>query len=171
MTGIRKAFGPVVALDGVDFTVGARQVHGLLGGNGAGKTTLMNVLYGLYAPDGGRVARSDGGRVARARNERARIETTQTRVDSAVIGSRYAGHDLVPRSCGYSTYVIHGSPLVTSRPPWSLSAVAADELLLVGQLAAVVDQETAHAGELVLLLRLDLDRELLVRQVGTGQLE
>jgi simple sugar transport system ATP-binding protein len=55
MTGIRKAFGPVVALDGVDFTVGARQVHGLLGGNGAGKTTLMNVLYGLYAPDGGSI--------------------------------------------------------------------------------------------------------------------
>ncbi len=55
MTGIRKRFGPVVALDGVDFTVGARQMHGLLGGNGAGKTTLMNVLYGLYTPDGGEV--------------------------------------------------------------------------------------------------------------------
>lgn len=55
MSGIRKTFGPVVALDGVDFTVAPRQVHGLLGGNGAGKTTLMNVLYGLYAPDAGAV--------------------------------------------------------------------------------------------------------------------
>ena len=55
MSGIRKSFGPVVALDGVDFTVGARQVHGLLGGNGAGKTTLMNVLYGLYAADAGSI--------------------------------------------------------------------------------------------------------------------
>lgn len=55
MSGIRKTFGPVVALDGVDFTVAPRQVHGLLGGNGAGKTTLMNVLYGLYAPDAGSV--------------------------------------------------------------------------------------------------------------------
>ena len=55
MSGIRKTFGPVVALDGVDFTVAPRQVHGLLGGNGAGKTTLMNVLYGLYAPDAGTV--------------------------------------------------------------------------------------------------------------------
>ena len=55
MCGIRKAFGPVVALDGVDFAVAPRQVHGLLGGNGAGKTTLMNVLYGLYSADAGSV--------------------------------------------------------------------------------------------------------------------
>lgn len=55
MKGIRKTFGPVVALDGVDFTVAPRQVHGLLGGNGAGKTTLMNVLYGLYEPDAGSI--------------------------------------------------------------------------------------------------------------------
>ncbi|KRE42724.1 ABC transporter ATP-binding protein [Knoellia sp. Soil729] len=55
MSGIRKTFGPVVALDGVDFTVANREIHGLLGGNGAGKTTLMNVLYGLYAPDAGTV--------------------------------------------------------------------------------------------------------------------
>jgi simple sugar transport system ATP-binding protein len=55
MQGIRKSFGPVVARDGVDFSVEPRQVHGLLGGNGAGKTTLMNVLYGLYEPDAGRI--------------------------------------------------------------------------------------------------------------------
>jgi ABC-type uncharacterized transport system ATPase subunit len=55
MRDIRKTFGPVVALDGVDLDVGVREVHGLLGGNGAGKTTLMNVLYGLYRPESGTV--------------------------------------------------------------------------------------------------------------------
>lgn len=55
MQGIEKAFGPVRALTGVDLDVAPRQVHGLLGGNGAGKTTLMNVLYGLYRADGGRI--------------------------------------------------------------------------------------------------------------------
>ena len=43
--------------------------------------------------------------------------------------------------------------------------------LLVGQLAAVVHEEAAHAGELVVLTGLDLDGQLLVGQVGTGQLE
>lgn len=55
MEGVRKVFGPVVALDGADFMLGSREIHGLLGGNGAGKTTLMNVLYGLYRPDAGRI--------------------------------------------------------------------------------------------------------------------
>lgn len=55
MAGIEKSFGPVRALRGVDLDVEARQVHGLLGGNGAGKTTLMNVLYGLYTADAGRI--------------------------------------------------------------------------------------------------------------------
>jgi simple sugar transport system ATP-binding protein len=56
MSGIRKAFGPVQALDGVDLQVQEQEILGLLGGNGAGKTTLMNVLYGLYRPDEGHIA-------------------------------------------------------------------------------------------------------------------
>ena len=71
MRGIRKVFGPVVALDGVDFEVGASEVHGLLGGNGAGKTTLMNVLYGLYRPDAGTVRL--GGEEMVVRNPRDAI--------------------------------------------------------------------------------------------------
>lgn len=55
LRGVRKAFGPVVALDGAEFQLREREIHGLLGGNGAGKTTLMNVLYGLYRPDAGEI--------------------------------------------------------------------------------------------------------------------
>jgi ABC-2 type transport system ATP-binding protein len=49
-----KRFGPVVALDGVDFQVPARTVFGLLGPNGAGKTTAIRILTTILRPDSGR---------------------------------------------------------------------------------------------------------------------
>ncbi len=59
MEGISKAYGGVVALNGVDFSVEAGSVHALLGENGAGKSTLMKVLGGAVKPDHG-VVRIDG---------------------------------------------------------------------------------------------------------------
>ncbi|MGW9022940.1 ABC transporter ATP-binding protein [Streptomyces sp. NPDC055722] len=53
--GITKAFGDVVALDGVDLDVTQGQIHGLVGPNGAGKTTLLGLLLGLAVADSGRL--------------------------------------------------------------------------------------------------------------------
>jgi len=53
LVGVRKRFGAVEALDGVDFRCDAGSIHALLGENGAGKSTLMQVVAGLYVPDAG----------------------------------------------------------------------------------------------------------------------
>jgi ABC-2 type transport system ATP-binding protein len=53
VTGLRKRFGPAVALDGMSFSVAPGQVTGFIGPNGAGKSTTMRVILGLDAPDAG----------------------------------------------------------------------------------------------------------------------
>jgi ABC-2 type transport system ATP-binding protein len=53
--GIRKAYGDVVAVDGVSFDVEQGEVFGLLGPNGAGKSTTMQMLTGNLAPGAGRI--------------------------------------------------------------------------------------------------------------------
>ncbi|RJQ91216.1 ABC transporter ATP-binding protein [Amycolatopsis panacis] len=55
VTGLRKAFGRVQALDGLDLQVPAGEVHGFLGPNGAGKSTTVRVLLGLLRADAGEV--------------------------------------------------------------------------------------------------------------------
>lgn len=59
MRGIKKRFGGVHALQGVDFDLAAGEVHVLLGENGAGKSTLMSILSGSVRPDEGKISLDD----------------------------------------------------------------------------------------------------------------
>src|SRR5512146_95558 len=52
---LRKFYGDVRAVDGVDLSVAPGECFGLLGPNGAGKTTTIEICEGLLAPDSGRV--------------------------------------------------------------------------------------------------------------------
>jgi ABC-2 type transport system ATP-binding protein len=54
VTGVRKRYGPAVALDGMTFTVRPGRVTGFVGPNGAGKSTTMRVILGLDSADEGR---------------------------------------------------------------------------------------------------------------------
>ncbi|MFN3283189.1 MAG: ATP-binding cassette domain-containing protein [Pseudothermotoga sp.] len=55
MKKIKKSFGKVQALRGVDFHVSRNEIVGLLGDNGAGKSTLIKILVGYYQPDDGEI--------------------------------------------------------------------------------------------------------------------
>jgi ribose transport system ATP-binding protein len=55
MKGVRKAFGPTVAVNDVSFAIKPGSVHALLGENGAGKSTIVKLLCGLLQPDTGTI--------------------------------------------------------------------------------------------------------------------
>src|ERR1700743_611903 len=64
VSNLVKRFGGFHALDGLSFHVVPGEILGLVGPNGSGKTTAINVISGLYAPDGGEIvfdAASIGG--------------------------------------------------------------------------------------------------------------
>ena len=55
VTELRKAYGDTVAVDGISFDVGRREIVGLLGPNGAGKTTTISMILGVVRPSLGAI--------------------------------------------------------------------------------------------------------------------
>ena len=59
VTGLRKEYGTLVAVDGISFHVGRGEIVGLLGPNGAGKTTTINMILGVLEPTAGTIRVAD----------------------------------------------------------------------------------------------------------------
>jgi simple sugar transport system ATP-binding protein len=111
MRGIRKRFGAVQANDGVDLTVAAGTVHGIVGENGAGKSTLMSILYGLVSADGGSI--EINGQAATIRHSRDAMQLgvgmvhqhfmlveTFSALDNVLLGAEPAWHLAAARAQG-----------------------------------------------------------------------
>ena len=69
-TDLHKSFDSVLAVDGVSFAVGKREIFGLLGPNGAGKTTTLRILSTVLRPDSGDV--TIGGHSVLGESDRVR---------------------------------------------------------------------------------------------------
>jgi branched-chain amino acid transport system ATP-binding protein len=76
--GLRKRFGALAVLDGVDLSLRGGEAVGIVGPNGAGKTTLLNVLSGALAPDGGTVEFRGRDVTARGAAERCKLGIART---------------------------------------------------------------------------------------------
>ena len=71
--GLRKTFGDLVAVDGVDFHIGEGETYGLLGPNGAGKTTTISMVTGLLEKDAGSVTVAGREITTSSKNAKAAI--------------------------------------------------------------------------------------------------
>jgi branched-chain amino acid transport system ATP-binding protein len=94
VTGLRRSFGALRAVDGVDLALAAGARDALIGPNGAGKSTLFRLIAGNLAPSGGRIV-FDGADVTAASEERrARLGIGQTFQHSSLFLSMTAAENV-----------------------------------------------------------------------------
>jgi NitT/TauT family transport system ATP-binding protein len=90
LAGVRKAFGPVVALDGVDLRVAPHELIAVVGPSGCGKSTLLELVCGLTEPDTGTVDAPPAALMP----QRDALLPWLSALDNAALAARVAG---VPR--------------------------------------------------------------------------
>jgi len=79
LEGLRKLYGDVVAVDGVDLEVGRGEFFTMLGPSGSGKTTTLRLIAGFERPDAGSVRLRGGGRPSTSRRPRPTSAPTRGR--------------------------------------------------------------------------------------------
>ena len=131
--GVTKHFSGLTALDAVSLRVEPGEVVGLIGPNGAGKTTLFNVLYGVIAPDRGRVtfAGHDLSRLPVHRRARLGIGRTFQRIE-LFAGMTVRDHLLVAERARRGDGGLRRDLLGRSAPSGDERARAAATLALLG---------------------------------------
>jgi ABC-type branched-subunit amino acid transport system ATPase component/ABC-type branched-subunit amino acid transport system permease subunit len=146
-TGIRKAYGALSVLHGVDLDVRAGEVHALVGPNGAGKTTLLRILAGAVPADSGTLAVSgvDVSRAGQRRRVHAGVARTfqQTQLlPGLTVAEQVAAGARATEAAGLVR------PLLRT-PSWRRAhARSAASVALLLDVAGLAGQEGAPAGAL-----------------------
>jgi simple sugar transport system ATP-binding protein len=166
LRGMGKRFPGVVALNGVDFTVRAGEIHALLGENGAGKSTLIKILTGVYAPDAGEISLG-GARIAPAspkEAERCGISTVYQEVN-LVPSLSVAENIMLGRQPGRFGFLHWRALREKARTALARLEIACDVDAELGSLSVALQQMVAIARAL------DLRARLLVLDEPTASLD
>jgi simple sugar transport system ATP-binding protein len=166
MSGIRKEFPGVLALDGVDFRMYPGEVHALMGENGAGKSTLIKVLTGVYGVDAGTIGLG-GDDVAFSGPGEAQ---------QAGISTVYQEVNLCPNLSVAENVCLGREPRRFGRIQWGPMRKRAEELLARLDVHVDVSAELSTCSiavqQLVAIARaLDVDARVLVLDEPTSSLD
>ncbi len=91
LKGIKKSFGPIEVLKGVDLEIEPGEIVALVGDNGAGKSTLIKIITGVHAPSEGEIF---------FKGERITLKDVRPRASSASRPSTRSAPSPISRSCG-----------------------------------------------------------------------
>jgi branched-chain amino acid transport system permease protein len=116
VTSARKSFGQLAALGGVDLSVTAGHIHGLVGPNGSGKTTLLNAISGLAPLDSGTIRINDADATRFAAHRLAALGVGRTFQTPRIFDSMSIWENLMI-----------GADAAPTHDPWLLRTLARDE--------------------------------------------
>jgi branched-chain amino acid transport system ATP-binding protein len=146
-SGVSKAFGGLVAVDGVSVSIAPRSIASIIGPNGAGKTTFFNILTGLYRPTRGRIE-FEGRNVTGRRPDRiTALGMARTFQNIRLFATMSATENVMVGQHARMRAGLFGSIL---RPPWvrteekRVRAKAHEMLEFAGLRPALHDQMAAN---------------------------